>query len=183
MSRVDARFDGWSDEMAHLASKPLLLLDVDGVFNPFAFRPGVVPPGFTEHTLDGYRVLLNPRHGEWLAPFAMRFEFAWATTWEHRANDLIAPLVGLPTDLPVIAFGEAERRGDWKLPAVTAFVGDRPLAWIDDDLGRDAEGWARARAVPTILLRADPAVGLARRHIKALERFADRLSASRLEHS
>lgn len=158
-------------------SKPLLLLDVDGVLNPFAAGP-VVPPGFTEHTLQGYRVLLTRRHGQWLDPLADRFEFVWATTWEEDANALIAPLVGLPTDLPVVSFADAdvERPGTWKLPAVAAFVGDRPAAWIDDDLGRDADEWAAARSVPTLLLRADPSVGLVRRHIDSLDRFARRLS-------
>ena len=155
---------------------PLLLLDVDGVLNPFAVRPGVVPPGFTEYTLLGYRVLLTARHGEWLAPFREWFEVAWATTWELDANALIAPRVGLPADLPVVRFGDVDRTAGWKLPAVAAFCGDRPVAWIDDDLGREADDWARARAAPTLLLRADPEVGLARRHIKALERFSDRLA-------
>lgn len=157
------------------AARPLLLVDVDGVLNPFAVRRGVLPRGFTEHAILGYRVLLARHHGDWLNGLADRFELVWATTWEDDANTLIAPLVGLPTDLPVIAFPNPQATGTWKLPAVAAYVGDRPAAWIDDDLGSDAVRWRDLRTAPTLLLRCDPAVGLVRRHIKALERFADRL--------
>ena len=156
--------------------KPLLLVDVDGVLNPLV-RIAVFPRDFAEHRLEGFRVLLSARHGVWLNALADRFDLVWATTWEDDANRLIAPLIGLPTDLPVIRFGDPERPGTWKLPDVAAYVGDRPAAWVDDDLWGDAEAWARARAAPTLLVRTDPAVGLARRHVKALERFAGRLAS------
>jgi hypothetical protein len=154
-------------------------LDVDGVLNPFALPRGALPPGFAEYTIDGFELRLTRRHGDWLSPFINRFQFVWATTWEAKANGLIAPLVGVPANLPVVTFGAVERRGDWKLPAVAAFAGSLPVAWIDDDLGSAAEDWARTRGAPTLLLRADPTIGLARRHIDALQRFADRLELAR----
>lgn len=161
------------------AMRPLLMLDVDGVLNPFAVRPGTIPPGFARHTILGYPVLLTPRHGEWLRPMLQRFELVWATTWEHDANRLIAPIVGLPEDARVVRFGSIERIGDWKIDAVAALAGDRPLAWIDDELGSDADRWAHARPFPTLLLRSDPGVGLVRRHVRAFERFADRVAVAR----
>jgi hypothetical protein len=152
----------------------MLLLDVDGVLNPFAVRPRAVPAGFVEHAIQGYRVLLSARHGEWLTSLADRFELVWATTWESEANIEIGPRIGLPR-LPWIGFGDVEREGGWKVPAIDRFATGRPLAWIDDDIERTAEAWARNRSAPTLLLRSDPGVGLVRRHIKALERFAYRL--------
>lgn len=43
-----------------------LLLDVGGVLNPFIPTGEALPDGFEEHRIDGIRVLLAPRHGEWL---------------------------------------------------------------------------------------------------------------------
>ena len=156
--------------------RPILFIDVDGVLNPFAIRRGVVPPGFEEHAILGYRVLLSRRHGDLLVGLADRYELMWATTWEADAKREIGPRVGLP-ELPYLIFGDVEPRGAWKTPAIDAAARGRPLAWIDDDIGRDAQAWADARAAPTLLLRADPGVGLVRRHIDALERFAARLAA------
>lgn len=155
--------------------KPLLLIDVDGVLNPFAARPpGHLPPNFEAHQLEGYRVLLNRKHGAWLSTLGQRFELVWATTWEEKADRLIAPRVGLPSGLPVITFPQDRQYGGWtwKLPAVIRFVGDRPLAWVDDDLGSDALRWGRQREVPTLLVEPDPGIGLTRAHIQRLERFA-----------
>ena len=48
------------------ASLPPLLLDVDGVLNPFAAP--ACPPGYTEHDFfpDEEPVRLRPAHGPWL---------------------------------------------------------------------------------------------------------------------
>jgi hypothetical protein len=45
--------------------RPYLLIDVDGVLNPFGW--GVSPDGFSRHELMGYHeVWLSRRHGLWL---------------------------------------------------------------------------------------------------------------------
>lgn len=59
----------------------------------------------------------------------------------------------------------------WKLRDVRLYAGNRPCAWIDDDLGSDAFAWADERAAPTLLLRADPGVGMTEQHERQLESF------------
>jgi hypothetical protein len=48
---------------------------------------------------------------------------------------------------------------------VSRYVGTQPLAWIDDALTPAAHTWAATRAVPTLLLDIDPAVGLTRAEV------------------
>ena len=88
------------------SSLPLLLLDVDGVLNPFAAP--ACPPGYTEHEFFPGEdpVRLCTAHGPWLQELATRFQIVWATAWGADANRLLAPLLQIP-DLPVIRFPPA----------------------------------------------------------------------------
>lgn len=124
--------------------RPYLLLDVDGPLNPY--RAKTVPPGYRlEEIVEGektWRLLLNQQHGAELMALTERFELVWATTWEHGANRLIAPRIGLPDDLPVIVWPPGARTGtersrrSWKTPHVAHWVGGRPFVWIDDEINR-----------------------------------------------
>jgi hypothetical protein len=143
----------WAD------SRPILLVDVDGVLNPWLARS--CPPGFGEYDFfPGERVLLSPGHGELLLSLAQAYELVWATAWEHRANRLICPVLALPP-LPVIEFPLSGRDLYFrKLPAVIEAVGSRPCAWIDDEHRPDHYTWAERRGVPTLIVDIDPAQGL-----------------------
>jgi HAD domain in Swiss Army Knife RNA repair proteins len=159
--------------MTVAGTKPLLLIDADGVLNPY--EAGRMPAGYAEYGLLGVRVWLNPDHGAWLLRLTDRFDLVWATTWEEFANDLIAPRIGI-SPLPMIAFPGERVGSTWKLPAVSEYVGDRPFAWLEDDLYDDVYAWAEARTQPTLLVKTDPAVGLIEDHIRQCETFADQLT-------
>lgn len=165
--------------------KPLLLLDVDGVLNPWA--AGERPGEFVEYRFrlqrwgrKRLRVWLNPGHGAELRALAERagIELAWATTWGHRANVLVGPAIGLP-ELPVIEFAGAHDDGlpSWKFPAVARFAYGRPLAWLDDDFGLFPEARAaflakrNADGLATELLDVDPKVGLTGEDLGAVGRW------------
>jgi hypothetical protein len=137
--------------------KPLLLLDVDGVLIPYAATER--PAGFKQHELLDEQVWLAPHHGAWLRPLCDRFQLVWATGWEHDANRLIAPILGLPT-LPVIEFPRNADGRFTKLPSITRFAAGRPLVWIDDELTHAAHAWAAGRTPPARLIDVDPAIGL-----------------------
>ena len=66
----------------------------------------------------------------------------------------------------------ARANAHWKLAAIDAHAGDRPLAWIDDALDERCERWAADRAAPTLLVRTDPAVGLTAGHVEDLVAWA-----------
>jgi hypothetical protein len=148
---------------------PRLLLDLDGVLNPTGSS---VPPGYRRETTTDFSVLVKSAHGDWLRELAGVFEVMWATTWNGRAQDVFGPLLDLPT-FGVLELGELPRSGTRKLGAVRGFAGNRPLAWVDDELYGDAQEWAARRAAPTLLVRPAAGVGLVRGHVDSLLRFAN----------
>ncbi len=156
-----------------MSARPLLLMDVDGPLNPFAaawLRTGTGVPGFSLHRLRpfgevAYQVALSPSHGQALRDLSERFDLVWATTWCEEANRLIAPLLGLPTDLPVIAMQPRPAGPDarcWKTDLIAEWVAGRSFVWFDDEINRATRNWLAAQ--PGIgrhlAHQVDPRVGL-----------------------
>lgn len=166
-------------------TRPLLLLDVDGPLNPFDGRKSL-PEGFVKHRAAprgegrvSYDVYLNPAMGPILLEFAATHdvELAWATTWEHAANEWIGPHIGLPK-LPVVEFRFTGH--SWKFGGVCAFAKGRPLAWFDDDFDyfrREREKYfdnAR-KGLPSLLYQVDPCVGITDEDLANVGRWFDDL--------
>jgi hypothetical protein len=79
--------------MTTAATKPVLLVDVDGVLNPSGFDQP--PGGFTPNRFfpeDDDPALLAELHGEWLRELSHVFGMVWASAWGEEANRFIAPL-------------------------------------------------------------------------------------------
>jgi len=147
--------------------RPLLLLDVDGVLMPLGSS---VPRGYERHVAESYNLVASSQHGVWLHELSEGFEIVWATTWEDSANDTFGILFELPR-FDFVELTNLPRHGTRKLNAVKAFVGNRPAAWIDDELYDDAAEWAAERPEPTLLVRPAPYVGLTEEHVASLQRF------------
>jgi hypothetical protein len=138
-----------------------LLLDVDGVLNPY----GTVrcPAGFTEYELfpGEEPVRLCPEHGEWIGELRRIFDVAWATAWNDDANHLLAPLLGI-APLPVVTMPSPPFEPRDKVPPIARFAGQRPVVWIDDRHPAEAWSWSTRRREPTLLIPVVPATGLTR---------------------
>jgi hypothetical protein len=146
------------------------MLDVDGVLNPFPD----CPDGYREYDLfpdDDEPVRLAPVHGDWLRELAQVYEVVWASGWGQDANRVLSPFFGLP-ELPLVAFPAVPFEPRVKVPAIAAFVSDRPTAWVDDLLTPEAIEWAESRREPTLLLGVDSATGLTRAHVDELLEWA-----------
>lgn len=145
-------------------TRPLLLLDIDGVLNPYGTPDP--PAGFTEHHLfpDEEPVRVNPTHGIWITTASDVLDIAWASSWNDDANRLLAPLLNI-APLPVVTMPPPPFDPSQKVPLIATYARERPTAWIDDVHPPHAHKWAANRAVPTLLVTADPAIGLTREAI------------------
>lgn len=171
----------------------LLLLDVDGVFNPCPKR-AQRPPGYETARIrtPNYRngrhdltVWFNPAHGAAVLDLSRRtgLQPVWCSQgWTPEdANTMFGPWLGLP-ELPAIRFDETFAFDRWKFPRVTDFLdaAGRPrFAWLDDDFAT-----AASTAKPTydaftadhgdrcLLVDVDPHHGLQDHHLDLVEQWA-----------
>ncbi|MFZ1154812.1 MAG: HAD domain-containing protein [Solirubrobacteraceae bacterium] len=160
-------------------SRPLLLVDIDGVISLFGFAAGTQPEG-SFHSIDGIPHFLSSRAAEHLLAISPSFELAWASGWEEKANEYLPHLLGLPA-LPYLSFehgvrGTRRSNAHWKLDSIEAYAGLRPLAWIDDAFNEACHEWASARGAATLLVRTEPASGITLREVVILERWAQALA-------
>lgn len=157
-----------------MSDRPYLLLDVDGPLNPY--RAKTIPPGYELHEIrEGdktWKLLLNQQHGIELNALATTYELAWATTWEHGANRLIAPRLGLP-ELPVILWPSDARtttsRNSWKAHCIAQWVGDREFAWVDDEVTDSDQTYFGSRA---LVRQIDATLGLSADDFAVLRAWA-----------
>lgn len=152
--------------------RPTLLVDIDGFLNVYGVERCL--EGYTEVMLfpeDDEPARLSATHGVWLHELAERFDLVWASAWGFEANEYLGHLLGLDDfpflPMPAIPFPPSE-----KVPAVSAYVGGRPAAWLDDIVVAEATRWAEDRGAPTLLIAVDHRLGLRREHVDQLLAWA-----------
>ncbi|HYB24646.1 MAG TPA: HAD domain-containing protein [Solirubrobacteraceae bacterium] len=182
-------------------ARPLLMVDIDGVISLFGGWPqgGWQRAGWEHdgagarsaeaaagaiagslHWIDGMPHFLSSTAAAHLLALSSLFELVWASGWEERADEHLPRLLGLPAGLPFLRFERAVSRANahWKLEAIDAYAGDRPLAWVDDALGDACHAWATARTAPTLLVQTEPRRGLTEAEAARLAAWARALAAT-----
>jgi hypothetical protein len=152
------------------------MVDVDGVISLFGFDAQVRPAG-RFHTIDGIPHFLSSQAGSHLLDLQSEFELVWASGWEEKANEYLPHLLGLSGPLPYLSFDRSPGRTNahWKLDAIEAHCGARPLAWIDDSFNDACHEWAAAREAPTLLVQTLPDRGLTQHEAQHLQAWAHTL--------
>jgi HAD domain in Swiss Army Knife RNA repair proteins len=157
------------------------MVDIDGVISLFG-PPGDRGSEGSFHAIDGIPHFLSSAAATHLLSLAGAYDLVWASGWEEKAEEYLPHLLGLPAGLPFLRFarmtGPPPARagrsieGHWKLDAIDAYAGSRPLAWIDDAFDRSCHTWAERRSAPTLLVQTDPALGLTSREARLLAEWA-----------
>ncbi len=174
------------------SEKPLLLVDIDGVLSLFGppRQEGTQPPAGaaaeprhgpvegTFHSIDGIPHFLSATAAAHLLSLVEHFDLVWASGWEERAEEHLPRLLGLPPGLPFLRFERSPGRSHahWKLAAIDAYAGLRPLAWIDDAFNQACHEWAGERPSPTLLVSTVPQEGLTAREAEVLAAWAQNRS-------
>ncbi|MFY1654629.1 HAD domain-containing protein [Solwaraspora sp. WMMB762] len=149
------------------ADRPYVFLDVDGVLIPFAARATGRSPS-PHVAADGEAIgnplleRLDPEDGRRL--LALDCQLVWATTWMAEANDVVAPLLGLP-ELPVVTWPDSDdeplRGVHWKTAFLIRWAAGRTFVWLDDEISDRDRHWVSAHHPGEALLhRVDPHLGL-----------------------
>jgi hypothetical protein len=162
-------------------SRPLVLLDVDGVLNlgrfatsrqrsTLEYRHGWYS-GRAGGDHYGSRIVLDRRWGRMLLGLAdAGAELAWATGWEQEANWYIGPLLGLPELRVAPALHRA------KASTVIPWTQGRPWAWLEDYEDELEEAVELTEpGVPCLPVLVDRSTGLTRGHVSQVADWLRRL--------
>ena len=171
----------------------MVALDIDGVINVLTDTPRTVAhhvhidagdmprspfvAGGGLRDLD-LTVRIIPAHARWIERTRQVADVVWCTTWEHTANIVIAPLLGIHP-LPFIPLAsEVSMKVEMLVNAdstmakrhvlIERYPG-RPLVWIDDR-GPWYRNW-RPGGDPSLAVRPDPLVGLTPAAMSGVTRF------------
>lgn len=154
--------------------KDIIFVDVDGVLFPICNN---LPKGYKSFMTTSYKeVFLKPEHGKWLLDLAAETdsELVWCTFWEHKANEVIGPLIGLPTlaVAPIVAWKMSGPNGSWKANSARQFAGNRKWVQFDDE--GDVGHWLKQFDVPktqALHVKVGPNMGLSKGNIKQARNF------------
>lgn len=137
--------------------RPVVAMDIDGVLRLWALPGDPLPEGaYPADVVFRYETYPQVFHGApewdddgeardtfvlselgaaWIRSLLDRnIEVVWATTWQHAANTVLAPVLGLPP-LPVAVEGDkggARTAAEWKAWQLADRFPGRPLVWVDD---------------------------------------------------
>lgn len=174
--------------------KPVLLVDVDGVLNPFMMSPNswqkkgfsrhqVTIPAHVDASTPTYRVYLSAAHKEMIEELEEVCDVVWATTWNDLANELLGPLLGLK-EYPVLLLDDTVpwSYGSvfWKTPQVRAAFSEggayegRAFAWLDDDTTKQDRSYFDQVFGKNFhkLVLVNPGQGLTREQVEAVKLWA-----------
>jgi hypothetical protein len=166
-----------------VSSRPLVLLDVDGVLNLGQFlssrqrdRTGRQQGWYSGRAGDRHdpyaaRIVLNRYWGPMLISLEdAGAELAWATGWQQEANWYISPLLGLGD----LRWAPAVH--GCKASTVIPWTEGRPWAWLDDIEHELATASSLSQDRPHLPVLVSQETGLTAEHVAAVMQWLRDLS-------
>ena len=118
-----------------------VFLDVDGVINSLnhLYEDGdfhMSAPA-KPYQAGKYRVWVPDYMGALIRAIYKSTDLYWLTTWRDKANKYISPILGIPSDIPVITDGLNTRNVRWKAAACRPTAErlsaqGKTVYWIED---------------------------------------------------
>lgn len=124
---------------------------------------------------DEEPVRICAAHADWLAELSESFNLMWATAWNKEERRLLKTVLDYPNFVAAASMPPKPFRPERKVDSIKDLALNRSAAWIDDMITDEARAWASSRREPTLLLEADPSVGVTRRQVDELIEWASRL--------
>ena len=149
----------------------MILLDIDGVLNPF-LGTGFIDKGYLPLRTQYHTALLPPNGAEIISRLQQLDEVMWVSAWQEDSNEVM-DLYGLP-HLKWISFAHQavfNRFSSPKLAAVEHFYTvHRPkkFVWIEDEIDNEITDWMSDIG---LLVVPDPSVGLTDEHMEEISGY------------
>lgn len=149
------------------SDRAAVIFDVDGVLRVFADRR---PGNYSvqeEYPLFAY----NPGLSKPLNNLLDLADGYYISDWRENSHEHIGKVFGLPELNWINSDGYAllPDGPSHRALAITALFGERPVAWIDDEITEADHQWAQERETPTLTLATDEEIGLTIKQVVLVE--------------
>jgi hypothetical protein len=176
--------------------RPVVALDLDGVLNPTVRRSGLVAHRVTLVDEDlpatpfvrrsplgddlEVTVHVSERLSGWVDALREYADVVWASTWEHLADEVYAPLLGI-ADLGHLSHLDVapepgEDASQWKARALHQRFAGRPICWVDDHAAAFRD--RRWHDADTLVVVPDARIGIVAEDRSRIEAFVARHTCS-----
>lgn len=172
--------------------KPIWFCDVDGVINAVAKLDKTHFKNYTDWktvVVNGYTICYAEEVVDFMNRMSNRVDIKMLTTWKYDSMTMLAPAIGLRTDLEVIDVPgvwsplsmsiERESRW-WKLNAIMDNINSPDGAdfiWTDDDIGSTDRNYVKRMAefegLESLVITPHMGLGLEPEHLRRMEAFAE----------
>lgn len=172
--------------------KPVWFCDVDGVINAVSKLDKTHFKNFKDWktvVVNGYTISYAEDVVNFMNRMSERVDIKMLTTWKYDSMTMLAPAIGLRTDLEVVdvpgiwsplSLNDNREHRWWKLNAIIDNINDPDAAdfiWTDDDIGSHDRNYVKRMSefagLECLVITPHMGVALEPEHLRRIEAFAE----------